>query len=54
MAIEKSDELIRLIGLQRFYVESVTSVMTETEKLWANGDIGIAEEHIVTNNMKKN
>ena len=53
MAIEKSDELINLIGLQRFYVESVTSVMTETGKLWSNGDIGIAEEHIVTNNMKK-
>ena len=53
MAIEKSDELISLIGLQRFYVESVTSVMTETGKLWSNGDIGIAEEHIVTNNMKK-
>ena len=53
MAIEKSDELISLIGLQRFYVESVTSIMTETGKLWSTGEIGIAEEHMVTNYMKK-
>ena len=26
MAIEKSDEMINLIGLQRFYVESVTNI----------------------------
>ncbi len=33
MATEKADELIELIGLQRFYIDSVTSVMTETGKL---------------------
>ena len=30
MAIEKSDEMIELIGLQRFYVEAVTNIMTDT------------------------
>lgn len=53
MAIEKADELIELIGLQRFYVESVTWVMAETGKMWYNKEIGIAQEHMVTNSMKK-
>ncbi len=53
MAAEKSDELIDLIGLQRFYVESVTWVMAETGKMWYNKEIGIAQEHMVTNSMKK-
>ncbi len=53
MAIEKSDELINLIGLQRFYVESVTKIMTDTGKMWYDGEIGIAQEHMVTNIMKK-
>ena len=53
MATEKADELIELIGLQRFYVESVTWVMAETGKMWYNKEIGIAQEHMVTNSMKK-
>ena len=53
MAFEKADELIQLIGLQRFYVDSVTSVMTETGKLWVDGEIGIAQEHMITNIMRK-
>ena len=53
MAEEKSSELIDLIGLQRFYVESVTWVMAETGKMWYNKEIGIAQEHMVTNSMKK-
>ena len=53
MAIEKSDELVNLIGLQRFYVESVTRIMTDTGKMWYDGEIGIAQEHMVTNVMKK-
>ena len=53
MAIEKSDEMINLIGLQRFYVESVTNIMTDTGKMWYAGEIGIAQEHMVTNIMKK-
>lgn len=53
MAFQKSEKLIELIGLQRFYVESITSVMDETGKMWACGKIGIAEEHVVTNIMKK-
>ena len=39
MATEKADELIELIGLQRFYIDSVTRVMTETGKLWVDGEI---------------
>ena len=53
MATEKSDQLIELIGLQRFYVESITWVMAETGKMWYNKEIGIAQEHMVTNSMKK-
>ncbi len=53
MAIEKSDELIDLVGLQRFYVECVTNIMTDTGKMWYDGEIGIAQEHMVTNAMKK-
>tara|TARA_B110000014_G_scaffold249442_1_gene224737 strand:+ start:393 stop:1055 length:663 start_codon:yes stop_codon:yes gene_type:complete len=53
MAIQKSNELIELIGLQRFYVESITNIMTETGKKWYDKEIGIAEEHMVTNIMKK-
>ena len=53
MATEKADELIELIGLQRFYIDSVTSVMTETGKLWVDGEIGIAQEHMITNIMRK-
>ena len=53
MATEKADELIELIGLQRFYVESITWVMSETGKMWYNKEIGIAQEHMVTNSMKK-
>ena len=34
MAFEKSDELIDLVGLQRFYVESITNVMSETGQMW--------------------
>ena len=53
MAMVNSQKLVDLIGLQRFYVESVTSVMTETGRLWYNKEIGIAQEHMVTNQMKK-
>ena len=53
MAFEKADELIQMIGLQRFYVDSVTTVMTETGKLWVDGEIGIAQEHMITNIMRK-
>lgn len=53
MAIQKSDELIELIGLQRFYVESITNIMNETGKRWYDREIGIAEEHMITNVMKK-
>ena len=53
MAIEKSDELIDLVGLQRFYVECVTNIMSDTGKMWYDGEIGIAQEHMVTNAMKK-
>jgi len=53
MATQKSDELIELIGLQRFYVETITSVMAETGKKWYDGDISIAEEHRITNIMRK-
>ena len=53
MAIEKSAEMINLIGLQRFYVESITNIMTDTGKMWYSGEIGIAQEHMVTNIMKK-
>ena len=53
MATQKSDELIDLIGLQRFYVESVTNVMAETGKRWYDGEIGIAEEHMITNIVRK-
>ena len=42
-----------MIGLQRFYVDSVTGVMTETGKLWVDGEIGIAQEHMITNIMRK-
>ncbi|GIR27410.1 MAG: hypothetical protein CM15mP42_03600 [Methanobacteriota archaeon] len=53
MSFEKADELVKLIGLQRFYVDSVTGVMTETGKLWVDGEIGIAQEHMITNIMRK-
>ena len=53
MSFEKADELIELIGLQRFYVDSVTGVMRETGKLWFDGEIGIAQEHMNTNIMRK-
>ena len=53
MAFEKADALVNLIGLQRFYVNSVTKVMTETGKLWVDGEIGIAREHMITNIMRK-
>lgn len=53
MAMENSQKLVDLIGLQRFYVESVTGVMAETGKMWYNKEIGIAQEHMVTNSMKK-
>ena len=53
MANQKCDELIELIGLQRFYIESITNVMTETGKKWYDGEIGIAEEHMITNIMRK-
>ena len=53
MALENSQKLVDLIGLQRFYVESITSIMTETGKMWYNKEIGIAQEHMVTNYMKK-
>jgi methanogenic corrinoid protein MtbC1 len=53
MAIQKSDELIELIGLQRFYVEAITNVMTETGRKWYSGEISIAEEHMITNIMRK-
>jgi len=53
MAFEKADTLVDLIGLQRFYVNSVTKIMTETGKLWADGEIGIAREHMITNIMRK-
>ena len=43
MANKKASELIELIGLQRFYIDSVTSVMTKTGKLWVDGEIGIAQ-----------
>ena len=49
MSFEKADELVKLVGLQRFYVDSVTGVMTETGKLWVDGEIGIAQEHMITN-----
>ncbi len=53
MATQKSDELIELIGLQRFYVETITSVMAETGRKWYDGEISIAEEHRITNIMRK-
>ena len=53
MSFEKADELVKLVGLQRFYVDSVTGVMTETGKLWVDGEIGIAQEHMITNIMRK-
>jgi methanogenic corrinoid protein MtbC1 len=53
MSTQKSDELIKLIGLQRFYVESITNIMTETGKRWYDGEIGIAEEHMITNVIRK-
>lgn len=53
MANQKCDELIELIGLQRFYIESITNVMAETGKKWYDGEIGIAEEHMITNIMRK-
>ena len=53
MAFEKSGELIHLIGLQRFYVESVTKVMSDTGKMWYEGEIGIAQEHMITNMVRK-
>ena len=53
MSFKKSEELIELLGLQRFYVESITGIMNETGKMWYSGEIGIAEEHMVTNIMKK-
>ena len=53
MAMANSQKLVDLIGLQRFYVESVTNVMAETGRLWYNKEIGIAQEHMVTNQMKK-
>lgn len=53
MATQRSDELIELIGLQRFYVESITNVMAETGKKWYDGEIGIAEEHMITNIVRK-
>jgi len=53
MSFEKAEELIELVGLQRFYVDSVTGVMRETGKLWVDGEIGIAQEHMITNIMRK-
>ena len=53
MSFEKAEELVQLVGLQRFYVDSVTGVMTETGKLWVDGEIGIAQEHMITNIMRK-
>jgi len=53
MAFEKSDELIDLVGLQRFYVESITNVMSETGQMWYDGEIGIAQEHMITNIVRK-
>ena len=53
MSFEKADELVKLVGLQRFYVDSVTGVMSETGKLWVDGEIGIAQEHMITNIMRK-
>jgi len=53
MVNQKSEELIELIGLQRFYVESITNIMSETGKKWYDGEIGIAEEHMITNVMRK-
>jgi methanogenic corrinoid protein MtbC1 len=53
MATQKSNELIELIGLQRFYVETITNVMTATGEKWYSGEIGIAEEHMITNIMRK-
>ena len=53
MSFEKAEKLVQLIGLQRFYVDSVTGVMTETGKLWVDGEIGIAQEHMITNIMRK-
>jgi len=53
MAIQKSDELIELIGLQKFYVETITNVMAETGRKWYDGEISIAEEHRITNIMRK-
>jgi len=53
MSFEKAEELVDLVGLQRFYVDSVTGVMTETGKLWVDGEIGIAQEHMITNIMRK-
>ena len=53
MATDNADKLVELIGLQRFYIESVTWVMAETGKMWYNKEIGIAQEHMVTNSMKK-
>ena len=53
MANQKCDELIELIGLQRFYIESITNVMAETGRKWYDGEIGIAEEHMITNIMRK-
>ena len=53
MSFTKSEELIDLLGLQRFYVESITNIMNETGKMWYSGEIGIAEEHMITNIMKK-
>lgn len=53
MAMQNSQKLVDLIGLQRFYVESITSIMTKTGKMWYSKEIGIAQEHMVTNSMKK-
>ena len=52
-AFGKSEEIINLIGLERFYVETITKIMGDTGKMWYDGEIGIAHEHLITNIMRK-
>ena len=52
-AFAKSEEIINLIGLERFYVETITKIMGDTGKMWYDGEIGIAHEHLITNIMRK-